>query len=151
MSKKVFRLGYCYARVFWNLPLYQQATLFWTNVQLLWIGNLNCKKIGNCKCSIYSEIEMGYQVNVRHWDKSSLFYLKSSQVMTDRYLLDINEMSLNSRTVVKLSPWHSLIREVLIQSCSAGAKNFTNYVFCHPQCSGVIQNIEKCCAKRAKF
>ena len=37
---------------------------------------------------------------------------------------------------------HSLIRGVLIQSCSIGAKNFTNYVFCHPQFSGVIQNIE---------
>ena len=37
---------------------------------------------------------------------------------------------------------HSLIRGVLIQSCSAGAKNSTNYVFCHPQFSGVIQNIE---------
>ena len=34
----------------------------------------------------------------------------------------------------------------LIQSCSAGAKNFTNYAFCHPQFSGVIQNIENYCA-----
>ena len=34
-----------------------------------------------------------------------------------------------------------LIRGVLIQSCSARAKNFTNYVFCHLQFSGVIQNI----------
>ena len=33
---------------------------------------------------------------------------------------------------------HSLIRGVLIQSCSARAKNFANYVFCHPQFSGVI-------------
>ena len=41
---------------------------------------------------------------------------------------------------------HSLIRGVLIQSCSAGAKNFTNYVFCCPQFSGVIQNIENRCA-----
>ena len=33
----------------------------------------------------------------------------------------------------KVSTTHSLIRGVLtIQSCSAGAKNFTNYVFCHP-------------------
>ena len=29
-----------------------------------------------------------------------------------------------------------------VQSCSAGAKKFTNYVFCHPQFSGVIQNID---------
>ena len=42
--------------------------------------------------------------------------------------------------------YHSLIRGILIQSCSAGAKNFTNNVFCHPQFSGVIQNIENCCA-----
>ena len=41
---------------------------------------------------------------------------------------------------------HSLIRGVLIQSCSAGAKNYTNYVFCHPQFSGVIQNIENRCS-----
>ena len=40
---------------------------------------------------------------------------------------------------------HSLIRGVLIQSCSAGAKSFTNYLFCHPQFSGVIQNIETRC------
>ena len=45
---------------------------------------------------------------------------------------------------------HSLIRGVLIQSCSA-EDNFTNYVFCHPQFSGVIQNIENFCAMRAKF
>ena len=41
---------------------------------------------------------------------------------------------------------HSLIRGILIQSCSSGAKNFTNYVFCHVQFSGVIQNIENRCA-----
>ena len=41
---------------------------------------------------------------------------------------------------------HSLIRGVLKQSCSTGAKNFTNYVFC-----GVIQNIENHCAISAKF
>ena len=46
---------------------------------------------------------------------------------------------------------HSLIRGVLIQSCPAGAKNFTNYIFWHPQFSGVIQNIENRCAIRAKF
>ena len=41
---------------------------------------------------------------------------------------------------------HSLIRGVLIQSCSAGAKNFTKTVFHYPQFSGVIQNIENYCA-----
>ena len=40
-------------------------------------------------------------------------------------------------------PWprHSLIRGILTQSCSAGAKNFTKCVFYHVQFSGVIQNI----------
>ena len=46
---------------------------------------------------------------------------------------------------------HSLIRGVLIQSCSSGAKKFTNYVFCYSQFSSVIQNIENCCTIRAKF
>ena len=46
---------------------------------------------------------------------------------------------------------HSLIRGVLIQSCSAGAKIFTNYVFCHPQVSGFIQNIENRYAIKAKL
>ena len=41
---------------------------------------------------------------------------------------------------------HSLIRWFLIQSCSAGAKKFTNYLFCYPQFSSVIQNIENRCA-----
>merc|ERR1712051_298101 len=36
---------------------------------------------------------------------------------------------------------HSLIREILTQSCSAGAKNFTKCVFYHVKFSGVIQNI----------
>ena len=36
---------------------------------------------------------------------------------------------------------HSLIRGVRIQSCTTGAKKFTNYLFCHPQFSSVIQNI----------
>ena len=45
---------------------------------------------------------------------------------------------------------HSLIRGVLLQSCSTGAKNFKNYVFCHPQFSCVIQNIESHCAIKAK-
>ena len=45
-----------------------------------------------------------------------------------------------------LNSEHSLIRVVLIQSCPAGAENFTNYVLYHPQFSSVIQNIENRCA-----
>ena len=47
---------------------------------------------------------------------------------------------------VSISLPHSLIRGVLIQSCSAGAKNFTKCVFYHVQFSGVIQNIAYHCA-----
>ena len=54
-------------------------------------------------------------------------------------------------TLILVQELHTLIRGVLIQSCPAGAKNFTNYVFCHPQFSGVIQNIENSCAISAKF
>ena len=36
---------------------------------------------------------------------------------------------------------HSLIRGILTQSCSAGAKNITKCVFYHVQFSGIIQNI----------
>ena len=46
---------------------------------------------------------------------------------------------------------HSLIRGILIQSCPARAKNFTNHVFCHVQFCGVILNIENHCAIRANF
>ena len=35
---------------------------------------------------------------------------------------------------------HSLIRGVLIQICSAGAKNFTKYVFFHIQFNGLVKN-----------
>ena len=57
-----------------------------------------------------------------------------------------SEQTQKLRTLLQVILNHSLIREVLIQSCSARAKNFTNYVFCHPQFSGVIQNIENRCA-----
>ena len=39
-----------------------------------------------------------------------------------------------------ISPPHSLIRVVLMQSCSAGAETTI------PQFSSIIQNIENCCA-----
>ena len=51
-----------------------------------------------------------------------------------------NELWNNCSIMVMKLP-HSLIRGVLIQSCSAGAKNFTKCVFYHVQFSGVIQNI----------
>ena len=49
-----------------------------------------------------------------------------------------NLKTLRHEKMVSFSCGHSLIRGVLIQSCSAGAKKFTN---CHPQFSGVIQII----------
>ena len=45
----------------------------------------------------------------------------------------------------------SLIRGVLIQSCSTGAKNFTKCVFYHVQFSGVTQNIAYHRAIKTKF
>ena len=48
----------------------------------------------------------------------------------------LNEISI----IISLS-FHSLIRRILTQSCSARAKNFTKCVFYHVQFSGVIQNI----------
>ena len=58
----------------------------------------------------------------------------------------VRKMPLKNRTSsLKILAVHSLIRGVLIQSCSARAKKFTNYVFCHPQFSGVIQHIENHC------
>ena len=46
---------------------------------------------------------------------------------------------------------HSLIRGVLIQSCPARAKNFTNYVFCHVQFNSPGQSSKNHCAIKAKF
>ena len=46
---------------------------------------------------------------------------------------------------------HSLVRGVPIQSCSAGAKNFTNYVFCHVQFNSPDQSSKNDCANKAKF
>ena len=47
--------------------------------------------------------------------------------------------------------YHSLIRGVLIQSCSAEAKNFTNYVFCHVQFNSPGQNSKNHCGIKAKI
>merc|ERR1711894_561111 len=46
---------------------------------------------------------------------------------------------------------HSLIRGAPTQSCSAGAKNFTNYAFCHVQFNSPGQNSKNHCAIKAKF
>ena len=70
-------------------------------------------------------------------------YIIDPEIVSTQYILHNHISNLKSK--------HSLIRGVLMQSCSAGAKKFTNYIFCHPQFSGVIQNIENCCGIRAKF
>ena len=46
---------------------------------------------------------------------------------------------------------HSLIRGVLIQSCSARGRNFTKYVFFHVQFGGLVQNSQNYCAISVKF
>ena len=69
----------------------------------------------------------------------------------NRYVLFTIEFFLVNKIPWNQNKPHRLIRGVLIQSCPAGSINFTNYVFCHVQFSGVIQNIENRCAIRAKF
>ena len=44
-----------------------------------------------------------------------------------------------------------LIRGVLIQSCSAGVKNFTKYVFFHVEFNSLVQNSQNYCAISVKF
>ena len=46
---------------------------------------------------------------------------------------------------------HSLIRGVPIQIFSAGARNFTKYVFFHIQFSGLVQNTQNYCAISVKL
>ena len=74
----------------------------------------------------------------------------SDQTVLKEVLTKIENLQVLKKNLQKkcnlTRPAHSLIRGVLIQSCPTGAKNFTNYVFCHPQFSGVIQNIENRCA-----
>ena len=53
--------------------------------------------------------------------------------------------------IISIGSAHSLIREVLIQSCSAGAKNFTNYAFCHVQFNSPGQSSKNHCAIKVKF
>ena len=46
---------------------------------------------------------------------------------------------------------HSLIRGVLIQSCSTGAKNFTKYVFFHVQFNGLVKHSQNHCTISVKI
>ena len=57
-------------------------------------------------------------------------------------VMELQKQLPNARIVSYFYIYHSVIRGVVIQSYSSGAKNFTIYVFCHPEFSGVIQNIE---------
>ena len=83
-----------------------------------------------------------------YWTTWSLYYTKwKSKIIVKSLVKCLTQAAwaeLDGQT-------HSLIRGVLIQSCPAGAKNFTNYVFCHVQFSSVIQNIENCCAIEENF
>ena len=61
-----------------------------------------------------------------------------------------DQFALNISCFVGITP-HSMIRGVVIQSCSAGAKNFTKYVFFHAQFNGLVKNSQNHCAIKAKF
>ena len=58
-----------------------------------------------------------------------------------------NKLKINFRFAQWAKKWKNSVMNIV---CVL-AKNFTNYVFCHVQFSGVIQNIENRCAIRAKF
>ena len=60
-------------------------------------------------------------------------------------------VTLCSKNGKKVQLRHSLIRGVLIQNCPAGAKNFTNYVFCHVQFDSSGQSSKNHCGIKAKF
>ena len=64
--------------------------------------------------------------------------------------LSLHEWNVDFAAWCSYKVLHSLIREVLIQSCPAGAKNFTNYVFCHVQFNSPGQSFKNHCAIKAK-
>ena len=114
-----------------------------TNIKILWITLAILWKIlknGIVKCLILKQKqEILQKLGTNKFVKifmTSLFLVKLESAGTSALSTIVHLRYLH----------HSWIRGVLIQSCSAGAKNFTNYVFCHPQFSGVIQNNENCCA-----
>ena len=78
---------------------------------------------------------------MRNLERSSSLYHGGSPQKTKK-IFKQNPSIVVYFTYSLVRKMHSLIRGFFIQSCSTGAKNFTNYVFCHPQFSGVIQNIE---------
>ena len=125
------------------------------------VSNYKCKTLKVC---ISGPIKMLFVSNSDF--KELKFFKKSSKELICTATLESLQLQQyygitllkNATTITyivqlanRINIYHSLIKGVLIQSCSAGAKNFTNYVFCHPQFSGVIQNIENRCAIRAKF
>ena len=88
-------------------------------------------------------------VSIYHNDSkrlSLLCYVRPEINWKKNPFINLNSAKKTKINCAHLNTYHSMIRGILIQSCSAGAKNVTNYVFCHPQLSGVIQNIEIRCA-----
>ena len=70
---------------------------------------------------------------------TNIRYTKYSVDLTNQYkLLHVRQRNGFVR--------YYLVIGVLIKSSPTRAKNFTNYVFCHPQFSGDIQNFENRCA-----
>ena len=94
--------------------------------------------------SIFRRLTQSLDKNYNKCGGGDFFRIISTKMSNfmDTFLGELWEFSMSACSKIA----HSLIRGVLIQSCPAGAKNFTNYVFCYVQFSGVIQNIENRCA-----
>ena len=108
--------------------------IFSEKQKLFWFFNVEILKEKNNK---WKKLEIQLSVPIIRWKMTILRATYVLMNFDNRFLIGF---------IFQKHISHSLIRGVLIQICSAGANNFTNYVFCHPQFSGVIQNIENHCA-----
>ena len=97
-------------------------------------------------CNKYLELD---ERNFHCWDYRR-FVVENASIPAEQGLTFLNYL-FRKNVIKKITTVHSLIRGVLIQCCSAGVRNFTNYVFCHVQFSGVIQNIAHHRAIKTKF
>ena len=109
---------------------------FWKKLRAS-IGNVYLIFFSKGDCSVKS-VQVQYQMHV---------HTRTVHVVVEQLFTKKSKINIFGKKIFHSAVCHSLIRGVIIQSCSTGAKNFTNYVlFCHPQFSGVIQNIENHCA-----
>ena len=103
---------------------------------------LSCK---NSLCDVVFKKNYEIPADQSKTSSKKSVHLEACKLITDQ----ANSNSWTTTFSIRLR--RSLIRGVLIQSCSAGVKNFTKCVFYHVQFSGVIQNIAYHRAIKTKF